>query len=86
MAQRVGVEAWLEPATGFNKPSLLLVAWDGEWTRRAVPSIEWARDFVGTLGVVSHDAGLVGYPQRMREWDQRRKRDARHSRHDGSSK
>lgn len=86
VAQRIGVEAWLEPATGLNRPSLLLVSWDGEWTRRSVPSIEWARDFTSSLGVVSHDAGVVGYPQRMRDWDQRHKRDARHSRHDESAK
>ena len=35
--QRRGVEGWVESATRFNKPSLLLIAYDGEWIRRSIP-------------------------------------------------
>jgi len=69
VSTRAGVEAWIEPATGFNKPSILLVAGDGEWTRRSVPSPEWAADYATKAGLRSFPAGVVGYPQRMRDWD-----------------
>ena len=35
---RRGVEAWVEQPTSFNPPSILLVAADGESTRRGLPS------------------------------------------------
>jgi len=69
VATRRGVEAWVEPATGFNPASILLVAGDGEWTRRTVPSPEWAQEYARKAGVRSYPAGVVGYPQRMRDWD-----------------
>src|SRR4030095_8093961 len=43
------VEAFIEPKTAVTQTTLLLVAFDGEWTRRAVPSPEWARAFAGHL-------------------------------------
>lgn len=69
-ATRLGVEAWIEQPTGFNPASVLLVALDGEWTRRRVPSADWARDFAARNSLPAHDAGLVAYPRRMREWDE----------------
>lgn len=69
IASRPGVEVWVEEATGINKASLLLVAGTGEWTRRAVPSTDWARDFAVKAGLSVHRAGLDPYPQRMRDWD-----------------
>ena len=53
--------------------TLLLVAHDGEWTRRRVPSVEWAHDFANRNGVPSYDAGLVGIPHRMRDYNRRQK-------------
>jgi hypothetical protein len=70
---RRGVEAWIEPPTNINKASILLVAGDGEYTRRSVPSIEWAQRFTRDAGIMAYQAGIVGYPQRMRDWDARRK-------------
>jgi len=47
---RRGVEAWLEQPTSFNKPSILLVAADGESTRRAIPSTpEYQRKLIVPL-------------------------------------
>ena len=40
----------------------MLVAHDGEWTRRRVPSVEWAHRFANQHGVPSYDAAVVGYP------------------------
>jgi hypothetical protein len=53
--------------------TLILVASDGEWTRRRVPSVEWAHRFANRLAVPSYDAAVVGYPERMREYNRRRK-------------
>lgn len=68
---RRGVEAWVESPTRFNKPSLLLVAHDGEWVRRTVPSGAWAFDFCSRHEVPAYQAGVVPYPQRKRDWDAR---------------
>ncbi|MGI5950975.1 MAG: hypothetical protein ACOX61_03900 [Brooklawnia sp.] len=71
IAARRGVEAWVEPATQFNKTSLLLIAHDGEWVRRAVPSSVWAFDFCARQSIPAYQAGVVPYPQRKRDWDAR---------------
>jgi hypothetical protein len=68
---RIGVEGFVEPRTAVTDVTLLLVAKDGEWTRRRVPSVEWAHDFANRLGIPSYDAAVVGYPQRMREYNKR---------------
>lgn len=71
---RRGVEAWVERPTSFNKASLLLVAFDGESTRRAVPSEEYGYAFADEQDIPCYDAGVVPYPQRMREYGLRKKR------------
>lgn len=71
IAARRGVEGWIEPATQFNKPSLLLIAHDGEWVRRAVPSGDWAFDYCDRHAIPAYQAGVVPYPQRKRDWDAR---------------
>ena len=70
---RSGVEGFVEPRTAITDVTLLLVAIDGEWTRRRVPSVEWAHDFANKHGIPSYDAAVVGYPQRMRDYNARRK-------------
>jgi hypothetical protein len=70
---RRGVEGFVEPRTAVSDVTLLLVAHDGEWTRRRVPSIEWAHHFANSHGVPSYDAAVVGYPDRMRAFNRRRK-------------
>ena len=70
---RRGVEGFVEPRTAVSDVTLLLVAHDGEWTRRRVPSVEWAHDFANRLGVPSYDAAVVGIPQRMRDFNRRQK-------------
>lgn len=74
VASRRGVEGFVEPRTAVTDHTLLLVAHDGEWTRRRVPSVQWAHDFANGLGVPSYDAALVGVPSRMREYNRRQKR------------
>lgn len=70
---RRGVEGFVEPPTVISGITLLLVAHDGEWTRRRVPSVQWAHRFANKHGVPSYDAAVVGIPRRMREWNERHK-------------
>ena len=73
---RRGVEALIEPRTTVTETTVMLIAHDGEWTRRRVPGPEAARQFGYRLGIPVYDVALVGYPQRMREYNERRKRAA----------
>ena len=68
-----GVEGFVEPRTAVSDVTLLLVAHDGEWTRRRVPSVEWAHKFCNKHQVPSYDAAVVGIPQRMRDYNRRKK-------------
>jgi hypothetical protein len=72
VATREGVEAFVEPRTTVTEPTVVLVAADGEWTRRRVPSPEWAYRFAQGQGIAFFDAARTGYPPRMREWNRRR--------------
>lgn len=73
VATRRGVEGFVEPRTAVSDVTLLLVAHDGEWTRRRVPSVRWAHDFANSHHVPSYDAAVVGIPARMREYNRRKK-------------
>jgi hypothetical protein len=73
VAERRGVEGFVEPRTAVSDVTLLLVAHDGEWTRRRVPSVAWAHDFCNRHQVPSYDAAVVGIPQRMRDYNRRKK-------------
>jgi hypothetical protein len=70
---RRGVEAFLEPRTTVTENTVILIAHDGEWTRRRVPDPQAARQFAARLSIPVYDVRLVGYPQRMRDYNQRRK-------------
>lgn len=70
---RRGVEGFVEPRTAVSDVTLLLVAHDGAWTRRRVPSVQWAHDFANKHQVPSYDAAVVGIPARMREYNRRKK-------------
>ncbi len=78
-AARVGVEAFVEPATTFTEMTVVLVAQDGEWTRRRVDGPRGARAVGEKLKIPVYDVQKLGYPQRMRDHDERqrilRKRD-----------
>ena len=70
---RSGVEAYIEPRTTVTEATLVLVAADGEWTRRRVAGPEQASDFARKRSMPIYDAGVGGYPQRMRDYTARRK-------------
>jgi hypothetical protein len=73
IASRRGVEAFVELPTTMARATLLLIAHDGEWTRRSVDSVDWARRFAARHRLPAYDAGVVGYPQRMRDYNARRR-------------
>jgi len=70
---KVGVEAYLEPATNDTGLTLLLIATDGEWTRRRVPDAGTARRFAQDLAMPFYDVNFTGYPQRMRDYNARQR-------------
>lgn len=67
-----GVEAFVEPPTAVSATTVVFVAGTGEWTRRRVRDARAAHELANRLGVPSYDAAVVGYPQRMRDWNARR--------------
>ena len=71
---RRGVEGFIEPETTVTGTTLLLIAHDGEWTRRRVDSPDGARRFAHKMSMPIYDVRLMGYPQRMRDFNERRKR------------
>jgi hypothetical protein len=77
-----GVEAFIEPPTTMNPPTVLLIATTGEWTRRRVQNQNVLRDLAERLNVPVYDVQLVGYPQRMREWNAKVRRAEREAGHD----
>ena len=70
---RRGVEGFVEPETSTTTTTLVLVAGDGEWTRRRVDSPKAAFAFGSKTGIPVYDVAAVGYPTRMREWTAKRK-------------
>ncbi len=72
-AARTGVEAFVEPQTTVTPMTVVLVAADGEWTRRPAGGPAGARRVGERLGIPVYDVHKVGYPQRMRDHDARRR-------------
>lgn len=73
VATRRGVEGYVEPRTAVTETTILLVAADGEWTRRRIAGPEVGRKLSRDLGIPVYDAQVTGYPQRMRDWSARQK-------------
>ena len=71
---RVGVEAYVEPKTSVTGHTIILIAADGEWTRRRVDGPEDAYRLGQRLGIPVYDVARVGYPQRKRDYDARQRK------------
>lgn len=71
---RIGVESYFEPATPREQAALLLVARDGEWTRRRVPDLHEACRLAESLGIPFYEVVKTGYPEAMRRWNARQQR------------
>ena len=70
---RAGVEAFVEPRTVVTETTVVLVAHDGEWTRRRVDGARGARALGQRLRLPVYDVALVGYPKRMRDYTARQR-------------
>ena len=68
---RAGVEAYVEPQTNVTSMTVVLVAADGEWTRRRVVYEQAMRKLGEKWKIPVYDAARTGYPQRMRDWSAR---------------
>ncbi|RVW05597.1 oxidoreductase [Rhodococcus xishaensis] len=70
---RYGVEAFIEPETTVTELTVVLVAANGEWTRRKVGGERGARRLGQELHIPVYDVRKTGYPQRMRDYDARQR-------------
>lgn len=52
--------------------TVILIAHDGEWTRRVVGE-RGAQRLSATLDIPVYDARRLGYPQRLRDYESRRR-------------
>jgi hypothetical protein len=73
VAEHHGVEAFVEPKTTVTEVTVVLVAADGEWTRRRAGGDKGARRLSDKLNIPVYDVQKIGYPQRMRDFDARRR-------------
>lgn len=78
-AQRRGVEAYLEPRTTVTDTTVVLIAHDGEWTRRRIDGMAGALRLGRKLNIPVYDVAKLGYPQRMRDYTRRRTIEERRS-------
>jgi hypothetical protein len=87
VVEHEGVEAFVEPKTTVTEVTVVLIAADGEWTRRRAGGDAGARRLSDQLQIPVYDVQKVGYPQRMRDYDARRrierKRELRRALEDG---
>ena len=69
-----GSESWsgylesLRDVAGRAQRSVVLVASDGEWLRFHLPDDTWLVKFAHKRGVPMYDAGVLGYPKRMKDY------------------
>ncbi|GLW66605.1 hypothetical protein Arub01_48490 [Actinomadura rubrobrunea] len=68
---RRGVEFYVEPETFATDTTAVAVAHDGEWTRRRVGSPQVIAKVARDLKLPVYDVQIVGYPARMRAWNER---------------
>lgn len=72
-SERRGVEAYVEPRTNVTETTVVLVAHDGEWTRRRIGSLGRAQDFGSKRSIPVYEVARTGYPQRMRDYTERQR-------------
>jgi hypothetical protein len=70
---KTGVEAFIEPQTMVTGTTVILIAHDGEWTRRRIGSPQVAKKWGKTIPIPVYDIHLTGYPQRMRDYNARQR-------------
>ncbi len=70
---RKGIEGYIEPRTATQPTTLLLVDRDGDHARAPVREPGEAYRYCEKLGVPVYDASVIGYPQRMKDFNARRR-------------
>jgi hypothetical protein len=83
-SSRRGVEAYFEPRTHVTEATVVLVAHDGEWTRRRIDGFEAVQKFGAKRSIPVYEVNRVGYPKRMREYTERQKAAQRKQDNDAS--
>jgi hypothetical protein len=73
VAERKGIEGYIEPRTPTSPTTLLLVDRNGEHLRAPVREPEDAVAFCEAHGFPVYDAQVIGYPKRMRDYERRRR-------------
>jgi hypothetical protein len=68
-----GVEGYIEPQTATSPATLLLVDRDGRHERAPVREPEDAVAFCERHGIPVYDAQVIGYPQRMLDFQRGRR-------------
>lgn len=71
---RTGVEFYVEPETFATDTTAMAIAADGEWTRRRVGSPKVIQKVARDLNLPVYDVQITGYPQRMRDFNERRRK------------
>ena len=71
IAERKGVEGYIEPRTATQPTTLLLVDRDGASARAPVRDREDAVAFCERWSLPVYDAAVIGYPKRMIEYERR---------------
>ena len=66
--------SWWVPSIGEYNTKPPLVLWLQSICLLLVPSPEWAHAFAEHLQIPGYDAAVVGYPQRMRDYNTRNKK------------
>jgi hypothetical protein len=72
-----GVEVYFEPRTNTTNSTVVLVAHDGEWTRRRIADFDTAISFGKKRQIPVYEVARVGYPQRMRDYMAKQKKEGR---------
>ncbi|MGI8774206.1 MAG: oxidoreductase [Actinomycetota bacterium] len=73
VAERKGIEGFIEPRTPTSPTSLLLVDRDGAHLRARVREPEDAATFCEKHSIPVYDAQVIGYPRRMKEYEKKRR-------------
>lgn len=72
-AGRKGIEGYIEPKTATQPTTLLIVDRNGEHLRAPVREPADAVSFCERHGFPVYDAQVIGYPQRMKDFERRRR-------------
>lgn len=73
IAERKGIEGFIEPQTSTSSTTLLLVDRNGDHRRAPVRGPEDAVSFCERVGIPVYDAQVIGYPKRMKDFERKRR-------------